>query len=228
MKKALVVFSGGQDSTTCLLKALADYGPGMVEAVTFVYGQKHELELAAARAIAQELSVPHTILDAGLLGKVASSSLLRGDAREAGAAGGYGEKYPDTFVDGRNMLFLLLAAVYAKQHGISDIITGVGQADFSGYPDCRDIFIKSLNVTLDLAMDYDFNIITPLMWLDKKAVWQLADGLGRLEYVKERTHSCYQNVAGGCGDCPACVLRERGYKEYLGEKDLQKVAGGGS
>ncbi len=217
MKKALVVFSGGQDSTTCLFKALADYGQGAVEALTFSYGQKHELELSVSAKIAQELGVPQTVMDVGLLGEITSNALLKKD----GSAILPGEKYPNTFVDGRNMLFLLLAAIQAKNHGIKDIITGVCQTDFSGYPDCRDIFIKSLNVTLNLAMDYDFNIITPLMWLDKKEVWRLADSLGKFAFIKDKTHTCYNNVPGGCGACPACLLRDKGLQEYCREKDIK-------
>jgi 7-cyano-7-deazaguanine synthase len=114
-----------------------------------------------------------------------------------------------------------LAAVYAKSKEIKDIVAGVCQTDFSGYPDCRDVFVKSLNVTLNLAMDYEFRLITPLMWLTKKQTWALADGLGRLEFIRTRTHSCYNNVRGGCGGCPACVLRERGYREYAAEKEAK-------
>ena len=121
---------------------------------------------------------------------------------------------PTTFVDGRNALFLLYAAIYAKGRGIRRIMIGVSEADFSGYPDCRDIFIKSMNVSLNLAMAYDFRIETPLMNLNKAEVWALADQLGRLDYVREYSHSCYRGVRGGCGTCPACELRERGWREY--------------
>lgn len=117
-------------------------------------------------------------------------------------------------MDGRNALFLLYAAIYAKGRGIRRIMIGVSEADFSGYPDCRDIFIKSMNVSLNLAMAYDFRIETPLMNLNKAEVWALADQLGRLDYVREYSHSCYRGVRGGCGTCPACELRERGWREY--------------
>ena len=211
--KVLVVFSGGQDSTTCLFKAMHDYGKENVEAITFTYGQKHELEIQAAQSIAKELSIPHLLMDASLLGQLSRSALFAGgDSIKAG------EKYPNTVVDGRNMLFLLLAAIYAKQRGIKTIMAGVSQTDFSGYPDCRDIFIKSLNVTLNLAMDYEFNLVTPLMWLDKKETWALADELGAFSFVREKTHTCYNNVKFGCKTCPACLLREQGLKEYLAGK----------
>lgn len=211
--KALVVFSGGQDSTTCLFKAIKDYGRENVETVTFVYGQKHEMELLAAQSIANDLGVKNTLLDASLLGNVTDSALFKGGGEiEAG------EKCPTSVVDGRNMLFLLLAAILAKSKGINNIITGVCQTDFSGYPDCRDVFIKSMNVTLNLAMDYEFNVATPLMWLTKKETWALADSLGAFDFVRDRTHSCYNNVKGGCKTCPACLLREKGLREYLAER----------
>jgi 7-cyano-7-deazaguanine synthase len=215
--KALVVFSGGQDSSTCLLQAISVYGEENVEALTFVYGQKHELELEAARKIADTLKIRHIVMEAGLLGQIAKSALLKD-----GGAIEWGNKCPNTVVDGRNMLFLLLAAIYAKSKNIREIIAGVCQTDFSGYPDCRDIFVKSLNVTLNLAMDYEFNLVTPLMWLTKKETWALADRLGGLEFIRERTHSCYNNVRGGCGNCPACVLRERGYREYMEEQTKER------
>ena len=216
--KGLVVFSGGQDSSTCLLQAIGSYGRGNVEALSFSYGQKHELELAAARAIAGELNVRHTVMEVGLLGQITQSALFKG-----GGEIKQGDKYPNTVVDGRNMLFLFLAAVYAKSKGVRDIIAGVCQTDFSGYPDCRDIFVKSLNVTLNLAMDYEFRLITPLMWLTKKETWAIADSLGYLEFVRDKTHSCYNNVRGGCGVCPACILRERGYREYAAEKETAVI-----
>ena len=211
--KALVVFSGGQDSTTCLFQAIKDYGKENVETVTFTYGQKHEFEISVAKDIAKELGVKNTLLDASLLGVVTESSLFKGAAEIQP-----GEKCPTSVVDGRNMLFLLLAAIMAKSKNIKNIITGVCQTDFSGYPDCRDVFVKSMNVTLNLAMDYDFNITTPLMWLTKKETWALADKLGAFEFVRDKTHSCYNNVKGGCKTCPACLLRERGLREYLAER----------
>ena len=215
MAKVLVVFSGGQDSTTCLLQAIADHGAENVIALSFFYGQKHEYELEVAKEIAGLLDVQHEILDAALLGAVTGGAMFKG-----GGAIEQGDKYPNTFVDGRNMLFLLLAAIYAKGKGIRDIVCGVCQTDFSGYPDCRDVFIKSLNVTLNLAMDYEFNLLTPLMWLTKKQVWELADRLGKLDFVKTYSHSCYNNVPGGCQECPACLLRIRGYDEYMAQMVL--------
>jgi 7-cyano-7-deazaguanine synthase len=213
-KKAIVVFSGGQDSTTCLIWALKEFDE--VQTVSFQYGQRHKLELDCAANIARELNVKHHVLDLGLLNQLAPNALTRDDIEIE--AGGDGE-LPTTFVDGRNMLFLSFAAILAKQLGYHHIITGVCQTDFSGYPDCRDIFVKSLNVTLNLAMDYDFVIHTPLMWLDKKQTWALADELGYFEFVRTKTLTCYNGVIGdGCGDCPACNLRRNGLQLYLRER----------
>ncbi|MCM3279609.1 7-cyano-7-deazaguanine synthase QueC [Exiguobacterium sp. MER 193] len=206
-EKALVVFSGGQDSTTCLFWAKQQFSH--VEAVTFAYGQRHDAEIEVAKEIATELDVPHHILDLSLLGQLTSNALTRHDLDIHNA------DVPNTFVDGRNHLFLSFAAVMAKQLGMHHIVTGVCETDFSGYPDCRDQFIKSLNVTLNLAMDYPFVIDTPLMWLDKKETWALADELGAFDYVKERTLTCYNGVIGsGCGECPACKLRQNGLTAY--------------
>ncbi len=209
---AIVVFSGGQDSTTCLYWALKNFA--VVETISFDYGQKHKIELEQASTIAGQLKVKHTILDLGLLNQLAPNALTRDNIDVEK----YGEKrdLPNTFVDGRNMLFLTFTAVLAKQRGIRHIVTGVSQTDFSGYPDCRNVFIKSLNVTLDLAMDYQFEIHTPLMWLSKAQTWELADQLGCFEEILHNTVTCYNGIIGaGCGECPACVLRARGLEEYL-------------
>lgn len=221
-QKALVVYSGGQDSTTCLYQAIAVYGSENVSAVGFDYGQRHMLELEIAAAICRELQVPYTILKLPVLNDLAPNSLTRSDISVDTAE--YQGNKPNTFVAGRNHLFLSYAAILAMQLGIRDIITGVCQTDFSGYPDCRDSFVKSLNVTLNLAMDYDFNIITPLMWLDKKQTWALADELGCLDVIKEKTLTCYNGIPGdGCGTCPACALRRKGYEAYLkGKKDANR------
>jgi 7-cyano-7-deazaguanine synthase len=153
----------------------------------------------------------HTVLDMSLLNQLAPSALTRKDMAIEEKEG----EPPSTFVDGRNMLFLTFAAVMAKQAGARHLVTGVCETDFSGYPDCRDAFIKSLNVTLNLAMDYPFVIHTPLMWLNKAQTWELADQLGAYEFVKEKTLTCYNGVMGsGCGECPACKLRNAGLKQY--------------
>lgn len=213
-EKAIVVFSGGQDSTTCLFWAKEQFGE--VEAVTFDYGQRHALEIECAKEIAQELGVKHHILDMSLLNQLAPNALTRQDIEvEEGEDG----ELPSTFVPGRNLLFLSFAGVLASQVGAKHIVTGVCETDFSGYPDCRDIFVKSLNVTLNLSMDDTFVIHTPLMWINKAQTWELADELGALDYVREKTLTCYNGIkADGCGECPACQLRKRGLEEYLDSK----------
>ncbi len=213
-EKALLVFSGGQDSTTCLIWARKTFLD--VVLVSFDYNQKHKSELDCAKNIAQDLGFEHHILDMTLLSQLAPNALTRADIE---IKNGVGSAPPNTFVDGRNMLFMTFAAVLAKQLGIRHIITGVCETDFSGYPDCRDIFIKSLNVTLNLAMDYPFVIHTPLMWINKEETWKMADELGALQYIRENTLTCYNGIKGdGCGECPACVLRKRGLENYLKSK----------
>lgn len=211
-EKAVVVFSGGQDSTTCLFWAKQQFGEVMT--VSFDYNQKHKLELECAANICKKYGVEHTIMDLALLNQLAPNSLTRTDIavdKDAPAEG-----LPNTFVDGRNMLFLAFAAVFAKQRGANHIVTGVSQSDFSGYPDCRDVFIKSMNVTLNLAMDYQFVLHTPLMWINKQETWQMAHDLGVLDIIKNETLTCYNGIIGdGCGECPACKLRSRGYREFV-------------
>lgn len=210
-EKAIVVFSGGQDSTTCLFWAKEQFKE--VETVTFDYGQRHRLEIECAKEIAKEVGVKHHILDMSLLNQLAPNALTRDDIEvEEGKDG----ELPSTFVPGRNLLFLSFAGVLASQVGAKHIVTGVCETDFSGYPDCRDVFIKSLNVTMNLAMDDTFVIHTPLMWLTKAQTWELADQLGVLDFVRNNTLTCYNGIiADGCGECPACKLRKRGLDEYL-------------
>ena len=154
--KALVIFSGGQDSTTCLLQAIAAYGRENVQTITFQYGQRHAIELEKARWIAQDQGVAQTVMDLSLLQSITHNALMdKQQTIEAPAEG-----LPNTFVDGRNALFLLYAAIFAKGQGIHDVIAGVCETDFSGYPDCRNVFVQSMNVTLNLAMDYEFRLIT--------------------------------------------------------------------
>ncbi len=216
--RALVVFSGGQDSTTCLALALHEYGKGRVSCITFHYGQRHAREVEVARKVAADFGVAdHRFVNLDWYGQLTSNALLdpgRPIVTDAGAA------CPNTVVDGRNMVFLLVAAIYAKGCGIRDIVTGVCETDFSGYPDCRDVFVKSCNVTLNLAMAYEFRIVTPLMELTKAETWALADRLGVLAYVAENTLTCYNGVVGrGCGACPSCLLRQRGYEAYLASQE---------
>lgn len=210
-EKAIVVFSGGQDSTTCLFWSMQQFKE--VEAVTFNYNQRHLAEIECAKNISQQLGIKHHILDMSLLNQLAPNALTRADIKVADGKEG---ELPSTFVPGRNLLFMSFAGVLAKQVGAKHIVTGVCETDFSGYPDCRDIFIKSLNVTLNLSMDDHFVIHTPLMWMNKAEVWKMADELGAFDFVREKTLTCYNGIiADGCGECPACKLRRKGLEEYL-------------
>ncbi|MCA3280256.1 MAG: 7-cyano-7-deazaguanine synthase QueC [Roseomonas sp.] len=225
--KALVLFSGGQDSATCLAWALDRFAA--VETIGFDYGQRHRVELDCREALraallqarpewAERLGPDHLI---GLqaLGQVSDTSLTT-DAAIAFNADGL----PNTFVPGRNIIFLSFAAAIAYRRGIKHIVAGMCETDYSGYPDCRDDTIKALQVALNLGMDRRFVLETPLMWLDKAATWRLAESLGGaalVEALLEHTHSCYlgdrrqRHAWGyGCGTCPACDLRAKGWAAY--------------
>lgn len=223
---ALVVFSGGQDSTTCLFWALKHFKH--VQALTFIYGQKHVLEVEKAREIAAQAGavaranglnegggdVQWGQMDVSFIGQMSRNSLT--DSSMTMDQEKPTDGPPNTFVPGRNLFFLSIAAVYARERGINHLVTGVSQTDFSGYPDCRDAFIKSLNVTLNLGMDEQFVIHTPLMWIDKEQTWALADQLGVFDLVRTQTLTCYNSIPGdGCGHCPACKLRNEGLQKYL-------------
>ena len=217
-ENALVVFSGGQDSTTCLFWAKKMFKE--VEALTFIYGQKHIQEVEAARHIAEIAGVKWDVMDVSFISKLGRNSLTDSSMEmdQEQPVGGV----PNTFVPGRNLFFLSIAAVYARERGINHMVTGVGETDFSGYPDCRDAFIKSLNVTLNLAMDEQFVIHTPLMWIDKAKTWAMADELGVLDLVRKETLTCYNGIKGdGCGHCPACKLRREGLEKYLKELEIR-------
>lgn len=210
---AVVIFSGGQDSTTCLFWAMQRFK--QVIAVTFDYGQRHIAEIECARNIAAELGIEHHVLDMALLNQLAPNSLTRSDIPVDESIPD-GKTAPNSLVEGRNMLFLTFAAILAKTKGVRHLVTGVCETDFSGYPDCRNVFIQSLNVTLNLSMDYQYVIHTPLMWLDKAQTWQLADEMGQLDYIRTKTLTCYNGVIGdGCGHCPACTLRKNGLEKYV-------------
>lgn len=211
--QALVVFSGGQDSTTCLAQVVRRHGAERVACITFHYGQRHSREVEVARRIAEHFNITeHKFINLDWYNQVTESALLdtRATISQTRTA-----SCPNTVVDGRNMAFLLVAAVYAKQRGIRDIIIGVSETDFSGYPDCRKVFLESCNRTLNLSMDYEFNLIAPLMGMTKAQIWALADLMGEFEYIADNTLTCYNGVIGtGCGECPSCRLRQRGLEEY--------------
>lgn len=216
MSKALVVYSGGQDSTTCLFWAKRNFSE--VKAIAFNYGQRHVVELTAAKEIADLAEVSLAIFNIDLLSGVSHNSLT--DKAIEVETDQPDHRPPNTLVEGRNMLFLTYAAIFAKANGIKNLVTGVGQADYSGYPDCRNEFILSLNQTLNLSMDFEYKIHTPLMWLDKSEIWKMADELGVFEIVRDQTITCYNGIPGsGCGICPSCKLRNRGLLNYLKSKE---------
>lgn len=219
-ESALVCFSGGQDSTTCLYWAIEKFAS--VHTVCFSYGQKHSQEIEVARAIAQKANVPFEVLDVSLISQLADNSLTNSSIAMDETKPE--DTLPNTFVPGRNMVFLTFVAIMARTKGIRNIVTGVSETDFSGYPDCRDTFIRSLNVTLNLAMEEHFILHTPLMWLDKSEVWELSDQLGIFDLVQNETLTCYNGIpAKGCGKCPACELRQSGLNSYLNKKNRYKI-----
>lgn len=209
---ALVVLSGGQDSTTCLFWAKERYKK--LYAVSFDYGQRHNNEVEIAREMARRAGAEFRLIKSDIIGSLGHNALV--DTAENVDTERHENALPNTFVPGRNLFFLSMAAVWARELGVKTIITGVSQTDFSGYPDCRDTFIKSLNATLNLAMDEQFEIVTPLMWLDKADTWEMADQLGVFDLISNETLTCYNGVKGdGCGECLSCQLRRKGLEEYL-------------
>ncbi|NVN86445.1 MAG: 7-cyano-7-deazaguanine synthase QueC [Rhodopseudomonas sp.] len=224
---ALVLFSGGQDSATCLAWALSQFA--RVEMLGFDYGQRHAIELdcrarlidrlkAINSAWAAKLGDSHTLAIPTLC-VISDTALTRDVAIAMGADG-----LPNTFVPGRNLIFLTFAAALAYRRGISAIVGGMCETDYSGYPDCRDDTIRALNHALDLGMARKFELLTPLMWRDKAATWQLAHDLGGtalVDLIREHSHTCYLGERGarhdwgyGCGQCPACQLRAKGWRQY--------------
>lgn len=231
MTSALVLFSGGQDSATCLAWALERFDH--VETLGFDYGQRHRVELdcragfraALAEALpghAAKLGADHT-LPLQTLGAISDTALTR-DAEITMRADGL----PTTFVPGRNLVFLTFAAALGYRRGLKHIVAGMCETDYSGYPDCRDDTIKAMQVALNLGMASRFVLHTPLMWLDKAATWRMAEGIGGAALVSaivEQTHSCYLGDRShrhpwgfGCGTCPACQLRARGWQDYTAEQ----------
>jgi len=233
-RNALVLFSGGQDSTTCLAYALAQYE--RIETLAFDYRQRHIVELQARLNVlnairerfpqwASRLGDDH-LLDLAVLGQVSETSLTRDMEFQMESSG-----LPNTFVPGRNLMFLTLAAALAYRRGLDVIVTGVCETDFSGYPDCRDDTMKAMQIALSLGMDRRLLIETPLMWIDKMQTWQLAHDLGEraqigggkalVQLIVEHSHTCYlgdrehrHEWGYGCGSCPACVLRSNGWNSW--------------
>jgi len=209
--QALVVLSGGQDSTTCLYWALDKFGSNAVEAITFDYGQRHRVELGCAARVAEFAGVSHTVMPIDTFATLGGNALTDqkiGVQKDADIE----TDLPNTFVPGRNIIFLTFAAAYAWQRNIEHLVTGVAQTDYSGYPDCRQETIEALQLTIRLGMASDVVIHTPLMSLSKKETVLLARDLGALEAMA-LTHTCYEGRRPPCGECPACVLRARGFNE---------------
>ncbi len=210
--KAVVILSGGQDSALCLALAVRKYGADQIAALTFAYGQRHSIETRYARRLARHFAIAeHKVVRLGFYKDLTSNALLDSKTKIR-----RGKKCPNTVVEGRNAIFLQLAAVWAKTLGATAVYTGVSEADFSGYPDCRERFIKAEEKAIRLALDYPIRIVTPFMHSSKAEEWALADRLGLLDYINANTVTCYNGIPGkGCGKCPACLLRNRGLAEYL-------------
>lgn len=217
-KRAVIVFSGGQDSTTCLIQAIKQYNE--VHCITFNYAQRHSAEIVAAQKICQHFNITaHKILDVGSLNELAISSLTRDNIPIPSYEKSIESELPNTFVPGRNILFLTLAAIYAYQVQAEVLITGVCETDFSGYPDCRDEFVKALNQAICLGIAKAIRFETPLMWLNKAETWALADYYHALEFIQNKTLTCYNGIIGdGCQQCAACHLRAEGLKYYLNHR----------
>jgi 7-cyano-7-deazaguanine synthase len=207
--KALVVLSGGQDSTTCLYWAIDRFGSTSVSTVTFDYGQRHRIELDCARQVAESAGVGNVVLP------IDTFAALGGDALTDESVDVHApdvSELPATFVPGRNLIFLTFAAAYAWRRGIGHLVTGVAQTDYSGYPDCREPTIRAVETAISLGMDRDIRIHTPLMHLTKKETVELAMRLGALDAMA-LTHTCYRGKRPPCGDCEACRLRAKGFAE---------------
>ncbi|WP_426025048.1 7-cyano-7-deazaguanine synthase QueC [Brevundimonas sp. TSRC1-1] len=226
MSGALVLFSGGQDSATCLAWALDRYDH--VETIGFDYGQRHRAELSVRQTVMQGLQAfpawagklgEDRVLDLGILGQISETALTQDMEIQTMASG-----LPNTFIPGRNLLFLTFAATVAYRRGLKHIVTGVCETDYSGYPDCRDDTIKALQVALNLGMETRLVLETPLMWIDKAQTWALADRLGGrdlVELIRSETLTCYKGATEtlnpwgrGCGECPACDLRRSGFDRW--------------
>lgn len=210
MTDALVVLSGGQDSTTCLYWAVAGFGRENLQSLTFDYGQRHRIELDCARKVADIAGIPHAILPINTFAALGGNALT-GDIQVQDKLDPQ-THLPNTFVPGRNLIFLTFAAAYAYQRGIHHVVTGVAQTDYSGYPDCREETVRALQRAICLGMEYEITLHTPLMFRSKKETVELARDLGALPAMAY-THTCYNGQQPPCGECPACRLRARGFAE---------------
>lgn len=211
--EAVVVLSGGQDSATALALTCRKHGADRVAAITFAYGQRHAVETRYAKALARHFGIAaHKVVKLGFYREITANALMDPKARITRAKGA---SCPSTVVEGRNAFFLLAAGVWAKSLGAKEIVTGVSQTDYSGYPDCRAGFIRAQEKAMRLAMEWPFRIVTPFMKMTKADEWALAAKLGILELIENKTVTCYRGIPGkGCGKCPACRLRNRGLAEF--------------
>lgn len=209
-EKALVILSGGQDSTTCVFWAIDRFGKNAVETLSFDYGQRHRIELAAAADVAKYAGVRNTVLPINTFGKLGGNSLTDDSVEVPNTVSSEG--LPATFVPGRNLIFLTFAAAYAWRYDIGNLVTGVAQTDYSGYPDCRRATIDALEETLLLGLERRMTIHTPLMYLSKKETVLLAKELNAMDALA-LTHTCYNGSRPPCGECAACILRARGFAE---------------
>lgn len=214
---ALVIFSGGQDSTTCLGWAKNRYKK--VTAISFVYGQKHDCEIQQAKLIAEQFEVDHQIVEADFFGSLVNSALTHNG--DVNAEHEDNSSLPASFVPNRNAFFITLAHAFAQKINAGVLVTGTCETDSSGYPDCRRVFIDSICLALNLGSDVNMEIMTPLMYIDKCETWKLAEDEGCLDVTRDLSHTCYNGTdkmndyGRGCGECPACVLRERGYTQFI-------------
>lgn len=211
MDTALVVLSGGQDSTTCLYWALRKFGAHSVTAVTFDYGQRHRIELTCATQIAARARVPHTLLPINTFAELGGNALTD-PAVTVKSGVDARTQLPNTFVPGRNLIFLTFAAALAYQREIHHLVTGVAQTDYSGYPDCRQAALQALERAIRLGMDYDLTLHTPVMFKSKAETVLMARDLGALPALAD-SHTCYRGQQPPCGECPACILRAKGFAE---------------
>ncbi len=210
MAKALVVLSGGQDSTTCLYWAIKKFGRENVSSISFDYGQRHKIELDAAQKVAEIAGVAHDILPINTFAALGGNALT--DNIDVQQEVDEQTQLPNTFVPGRNLIFLTFAGAWAYGRGIEHLITGVAQTDYSGYPDCRENTLSALEQTLRLGMEYNITIHTPLMNLSKSDTVELAERLGAMDAMAW-THTCYNGQQPPCGKCSACILRAKGFAE---------------
>ena len=219
-----MVLSGGQDSTTSLYWAIREFGQAQVDTVTFDYGQRHRIELDCATTIARKLGVTNTRLPIDTFGALGKTALTDNDVAVQSELDP-DTQLPNTFVPGRNLIFLTFAAAFAYPRGIRHLVTGVAETDYSGYPDCRENTILALTAAINLGMDSEMQIHTPLMFLSKRETVELAVELGALEAMED-THTCYNGQRPPCGSCPACELRAKGFEEAGIADPLESVAAG--